>query len=210
MSPLKKRPVAVLHIRKLGSIHKFIAEMRYIALMIGNNTALYPSPFPSIATFTQHIDELEEADTEASTGTRGKTKQRDVKYNQVRIDVHALQNYIQVLADNAETYDDALVFISKSGFGIKQYGVRILADFEVRNTDISGKVKLIAKRRGKYSSNEWQMSDDQTNWVNLPSTMTAKTYVSGLKTGLTKYFRHRSLDANGESNWSQIVSIMIT
>jgi hypothetical protein len=210
MPKRKKRFIVVLHERKLGAIGNFIMKMREIALMVGNEPLLYPTPVPSISTFQLHINELVDAETVAERHTTGSAAERDIKYNLVRNDVHNLQNYIQTLVDNAATEDDAVILIINAGFEVKKYGVRVRPDFEVRKTNISGTVKLIAKRAAKISSNKWEMSYDNNTWISLPITEQAKTFVKGLKPGRIVYFRHCPVVKSGEGNWSQTVSICIT
>ncbi len=42
-----------------------------------------------------------------------------------------------------------------------------------------GSVKLIAKAVATRASYEWQYSIDQKTWTNAPSTLQAKTVISG-------------------------------
>lgn len=205
----KNRQIAALHMRALGRINNFIGKMRGISLMMSNHPELYPSPNPPLATFNQQIDELIEAEAETSRKRRGSAQERNKKYNQVVIDVHALLNYVQTLADNAADEEEAILIIVSSGFDLKKSYVRTKPDFEARNTMISGTVKLIAKSAGKDSFNEWQISDDGEVWEFLPTTTKASTLVKGLEPKTEKFFRHRPVLRKTKSNWSQIVSLIV-
>lgn len=209
MATSNKRPLVVLHMAMLRKIHDFIAKMRGISLNMANNVALFPTPNPSLATFNTNIDALEAAETATETRTRGSVEARNNAYDLVLDNVHNLLNYVQDLADNAADVDDALELIVKSGFDVKNLGVRVKPDFEARNGKISGSVELIAKSLGVRTAYEWQKSSDQTTWTGLPTTLQAKTVVSGLTTGATVYFRGRPVTKDGEGNWSQIVAIIV-
>jgi hypothetical protein len=211
MALSNKRPIAVLHMRALRRIGNFILKMRSIALDMTNNPAYFPSPMPSLAVFTAHITGLEAAEDEARTRLTGKAAERNLKYEIVLDDVHSLLNYVQTVADVAANEEEAITIINASGFSLKIHGVHVKPDLAANNTKVSGTVKLIAKSHGNRSANEWEMSDDMINWTHLPGTVYAKTMVSGLMPGSTKYFRHRPiLRGKTQSAWSQIVSIIVT
>jgi hypothetical protein len=43
----------------------------------------------------------------------------------------------------------------------------------------------------------------------MPSTMQAKTGLSGLTVGTTYYFRFQALTRTGTENWSQVVAFVV-
>ena len=210
MAKSNKRPLVVLNILKLKRINEFIAKMRGISLNMANNVALFPTPEPSLATFDTNIDALEVAEAATETRTRGSAQARDQAYDLVLDNVHGLENYVQNLADNSADVDDALTLIAASGFDLKNQGVRIKPDFEVRNTEISGTVELIAKAMGYRAAYEWEKSSNGIDWLPLPTTLQSKTELAGLTKNTLMYFRHRPVTKEGEGNWSQIVVIVVT
>jgi hypothetical protein len=210
MAKSKRRPVALLNLRSLQRLGSFLEKMRFIALQMTENASFFSSPIPALATFSAHIADLEAAEDKAMTHEPGRVAERNQKYTVVLDDAYSLLSYVQSLADSASDEDEAIAIIAASGFNMKHHGVKIKPDISVKNTKVSGTVQLIAKSPGKYSANEWQMSDDMINWINLPVTLTAKLSVNGLTPGTTKHFRHRSVTKEGESSWSQIVTLVIT
>lgn len=210
MTSSNKRPLVVLNIQLLRKINDFIAKMRGISLNMANNVAVFATPSPSLATFNTNIDDLEDAEAATETRLRGSVQARDQAYDLVLDNVHNLLNYVQNLADNAADVDDALEIIALSGFDLKNQGVRVKSDFEVRNAALSGSVELIAKAVSYRAAYEWQMSTNSTTWNPLPTTLQAKTTVSGLTKGATVYFQYRPVVKEGEGNWSQIVAISVT
>lgn len=57
---------------------------------------------------------------------------------------------------------------------------------------------------------EWQYSTDGGHtWVVVPSTLQARTTVSGLTPGATVQFRVRPVTKTGEGDWSQPTSLIV-
>jgi len=53
------------------------------------------------------------------------------------------------------------------------------------------------------------MSADGTTWTDLPSTLKAKTTVSGLTVDVRTYFRFRAITPSGTGSWTAAVSIVV-
>jgi len=70
-------------------------------------------------------------------------------------------------------------------------------------------VNLAAKAPAKRASYNWQYSTDQKTWTSIPQTLQAKTGVSGLTVGTTYYFRVQALTMTGETDWTQVVSLVV-
>jgi hypothetical protein len=51
--------------------------------------------------------------------------------------------------------------------------------------------------------------DGGKTWIQLPSTMKAKTTVSGIAPGTSPQFRFRILTKAGEGDWSQPISLLV-
>ena len=73
----------------------------------------------------------------------------------------------------------------------------------------TGEVILTAKSAGTRASYDWQKSTDGTTWTDEPSTLTAKTTVSGLTVDVRTYFRFRAILPSGTGSWSAAVSIVV-
>lgn len=203
-----KRIIAVLNVPR--RIPEFIAKAKNIVTMMTNNTNFptpYPSNTPALATVTADITALETAESLALTKVKGAAEARDVKKSLVMKDLYALLRYVQGVADNNPASSEAIIM--SSGFDVKKGAERIKAPFEALNGSVSGSVVLRAKSAGRRASYEWEMSKDNLNWAELPSTLQSKTEVKGLSPGSTMYFRFRAVLTKGESSWSQSVSIVI-
>jgi len=75
---------------------------------------------------------------------------------------------------------------------------------------VPGSVKLAAKAMATRASYEWQYSTDQKTWTHAPSSLQAKTVITGLTSGTTVYFRVRGVTKAGEGAYSQIVQILVS
>ena len=176
----------------------------------------YPSNTPALAAVTADITVLETAESLALTKAKGAAEARDVKKGVVLKDLYALLRYVQGQADNIPASAEAI--ITSSGFDVKKSAEHVKAPFEAVNGTVSGTVLLRAKSAGKRASYEWQMMPappsksmdaEAPGWTNLPSTLVAKTSVSGLTPGSIMSFRFRAVLPTGESSWSQSVSIVV-
>lgn len=209
MAKSQLRPIVALNIALLRILGNFILKMRGIYANMTLNAALFPNPPVALATFLVNIEALEAAEEKVKTKVRGAVEERNQAYDLVLDNAHNLQNFVQDLADNSADHDDALNIIAKSGFDVKDKGIRIKPEFEAKHGKVSGEVLLYAKSAGLRSSYEWRMSVDQLSWTDLPDTIQAKTKVSGLTPGQIYYFKQRVITKAGEGNWSQIVAIMV-
>lgn len=209
MAKSKKRPIAVLHIRKLGKIGEFILKAETIVLDIGNNPGFFSAPDPPLATVTGNIADLQAAQAVSQTRVVGSAAARDLKYSIVLADIHGLQHYVQKQADNAPDEETAIAIINASGFNLRHQGVHVKPLLAVKQNKVTGAVTLMAKAAGKRAAYEWQQSTDGKTWVHLPSTLKAKTTVSGLVTDVRTYFRFRAILLTGTGSWSGLVSFVV-
>lgn len=102
----------------------------------------------------------------------------------------------------------AIKIILNSGFSIKGRSARVKPLLDARR-GLSGEIYLIARGAGKRDFHEWAMSANGTHWTQLPSTVKAKTLVTGLKPLTTMHFRHRVITKDGPLNWSDTVQIVV-
>jgi hypothetical protein len=209
MAKSRKRPVAFLRLRKLGRIGSFIVKAKSIVLNIGNNPGFFPSPIPSLATVDIDMGKLKDAQTLAETRVVGSAGARNIEYGVVLADIHGLLSYAQTQADNAPDEETAIAIIDASGFSLRVNGVHVKPPLVVKHGEATGEIILMAKSAGRHVAYDWQMSTDGKTWEDLPSTLVAKTTVSGLAADVRTYFRFRAILPGGTGNWSASVSIVI-
>ncbi len=209
MASSSKRPKAVFPTSKLRKIADFIQRVLTILSNIGGNTALFANPNPTIALVTANLGTLQTAQTLAQTRAAGSAGARNVKFIVVLKNIFGLLSYVQDLADNAADEATAIAIINASGFDLKTYGTRVKPPLAAKNGTVSGSVKLTAKSAGNRVSYDWAQSADTINWTDLPSTLQAKTTVTGLTPVTKMYFRFRVITAAGTGDWSQPIWIIV-
>jgi len=209
MAKSKNRPLAVLLIKNYRRIGDFIIKAKAIVLDITNSPGFFATPDPPLLTVTSDIDALEAAETTARTRVVGSAAARNLVYDTVLEDIHALQGYVQKLADKAADEATAIAVIQASGFSLRVKGVFIKAPLSVKQSLATGEVILRSKSAGRHAFYDWQISTDGTNWTDLPSTLKASTIVSGLAVNVRTYFRVRSIIPVGTGSWSGLVSIVV-
>lgn len=209
-----KRTIAILRMKKLGRIGDFINKAKLIRQSMNGN-AFFPSPPISVAAngaFDNDIKILDAAEVTAQTKVMGSAAARNVAKQNVLNDMHLLQGYVQGVADANPA--KAIEMVEKSGFDVKTVTPPSKDDFTAKNTKVSGTVKLIVNVKkatggNRRASFKWQISSDNKTWTELPSTLRGSTEISGLTIAGTYYFRFLVVLKNGESSWSQSVSVVI-
>jgi len=209
MATANKRPKAVFSNVRSKKIGDFILRIRTILLNILNNSAIFTAPTPTVPSVTTSVNNLETAEILASTRVAGSVSARDLKYDVVLKAVHGLLNYVQNLADNAPDEATAISIITASGFDLKNAGIRVKAPIAVKNGAVSGSVLISAKSAGARTSYNWRYSVDNVTWIELPTTIQAKTTVSGLTPATIVHFQCRSITKTGAGNWSQTMIIVV-
>ena len=81
--------------------------------------------------------------------------------------------------------------------------------FIVKQGNVSGTARRIARAEGTRASYEWQYALDGETWLSLESTTQASQDVPGLVPGKVYFFRCRSLTRPGTSDGSQVVSLRV-
>ncbi len=209
MANPKRRPLVVFLIRKYRKVGDFIQKVKTISLDILNGIAFFATPVPAVATVNTDVAKLQSAEATAGTHVTGSAAARDIEYNVVLKDVHDWQGYVQGLADAAVDEVTAIAIIEASGFSLKLHGVHIKPPLAVKNGPASGSAVLTAKAAAIRASYDWQKSLDGIAWVDLPSTLQAKTVVDGLTPEVRVYFRFRAITVSGTGNWSALVSTIV-
>ena len=75
-----------------------------------------------------------------------------------------------------------------------------------KHSQVPGGGMLSAKRVDGALIYQWQMSNDQKTWADLPWSKKASTSFSGLTPATFYYFRFRVLTAAGSSDWSAFIT----
>jgi len=169
----------------------------------------FPSPNPSMATVLADIVALEGAEAFAQTKAKGAVEARNVKLRALRDRLHYVKANVQATADADPTNAEAI--ITSASYSVRKPRTGTKQDLVAKLGTASGSVKLMAKSAGARAAYDWQWSLDQKTWAELPQTMQAKTTMTATTIAVVYYFRYRSLTPKGGmSDWSQIVSLIVT
>ena len=186
---------------------KFITQAEAIVLQMSGSAYFATPPIPYL-TVSGHIDDLAAAQAVVKKRATGTAAARNIVYNIVKKDLQEYQIYVQSLADKAAESTDAIAIIKASGFSLKATGIRIKPPLRAKQGTATGEVKLFGTAPGTRSKYNWQISvNEGASYSDLPSTLIAKTTVSGLSS-VKSLFRFRTLSKDGLSEWSVAVSII--
>jgi hypothetical protein len=174
--------------------------------MTGNKS--FANPTPTLAVVTAAIDDLSVAETAALARTKGAAADRNVKREALVAVLQQLRAYVQATADTDPTA--AASIIESAGVAVRKTPTRRARTFAAKTGSVSGVATVVAAAAARRASYEWQFSSDGgKTWVAAPSTLQAKTNVSGLQPGSTVYFKYRPVTKTGEGDWSQPVSLLV-
>jgi hypothetical protein len=168
--------------------------------------------FPNAGAFVTALESAVKALNKALNG--GTAKQRKAAREAVRDALAHLADHVQGVAEGvstAGTVDIAAIhaLVESAGLDLRKMGAHAKQTLGARNGAVSGSVDLTAPASKKREPHEWQNSADQRTWSSLPSTLKAKTTVTGLPVGTAQYFRHRLLTKSGYAEWSDPLMILV-
>jgi hypothetical protein len=204
-TPIVHRTTAVLKmpVRK-ASVATFATSV--INAMTGN--ASFPNPTPSLATVSADLAAYEAAEAQVVTRVKGAAVTRNAKYTVLHTDLEHLMGGVQQVADANPA--NAQSIIEGAGFAIRRTASRPKSALTALLGGVPGSVKLVAKAVAQRASYEWQYSTDQKTWTNAPTSLQAKTVVTGLTSGTVFYFRFRGVTKTGEGAYSQVVQLLVS
>jgi len=177
-----------------------------VTRMTGNPS--FPEPSPALSAITTAIDQLQVAETAALARTKGAAAVRNDKRTALLTLLRQLRGYLQTVADTNPT--TAASVIESAGVAVRKTATRQARAFAAKPGTVSGTAKVVANPAARRASYEWQYSaDGGKTWVTAPSTLQAKTSITGLAPGATVQFKYRPVTKAGEGDWSQPVSMMV-
>jgi hypothetical protein len=196
---------------KLGmwkiSIAEKIAKIRFIIMsLIGN--AWFPSPFPTPATITTNVNNLEAAMLKAQGG--GVDDVAAMRAAEVKLDLSLklLAAYVENIANADTAYAEAIIL--SAGMELKKKGgnKRQPVDATLGKT---GEV-IITCPGVKGATYEVQMCTDFTNeanWKRIYIGTKSKFVMKGLTPGVRYYFRVCAITKDGVQPWSVVKGVFV-
>ena len=136
----------------------------------------------------------------------------------VKVTSERLREIVQGLCD--ADVPNSLEIAQSCGMDIMGVGGRSDQEWTVTRGETSGSVELTGSIKGyknKRRAFQWQRTldpTDQASWYKpeneILTTINAFTLVTGLNVKDTVYFRYRIILADGVTDWSETISIIIT
>jgi hypothetical protein len=177
-----------------------------VAAMTGNPA--FPSPNPPLPTTTGSIATLATAETATQARTKGTAEARNAARTALLSELHVAKSYVQQVADASP--DQAEAIITSAGMHVAKSAARTKAPFAVKLGPVSGSVHLAAKAAARRASYDWEWSGDGgKTWTLVPSTLQAKTSITGLPVGTIVLFRYRAVTKTGEGDWVEAISALV-
>jgi hypothetical protein len=205
MSTVQSRVIAVLRLPlPVPALLKVAAAI--IAAL--TNNAFFPGVAAVLASLIKAFNALDAAETAVKARTKGTVPARNAARTLLIGELQAAKTFVQQTADaNGE---NAEAMITSAGMSTRKPSTRRKAPFAVVQGAVSGTVHLVAKAAAVRASYDWEWSNDGgKTWVELPTTLQAKTSLAGLAAGSIPQFRFRAVTKAGVGDWSQAVAFMV-
>ncbi len=169
----------------------------------------FPHPTPSLDVVRKAIDELRRAQAQALLLTRGAVEARDEKLATVWGLLAAVRAQVQAVADLHPTRARAV--IRSAGLAVRKEPDRPPVRFHAKLGDEPGTVKIVAPAAAKRASYDWEYSLDRgRTWKTLPTTLQARTSLSGVPGQTLVELRYCATTKAGEGGWSGVIAIFVT
>ena len=200
-----KTPIAILKLpARMADAITYAQAI--VEAMTGN--ASFPTPTPTLAAIGAAISALQTAETAALSRVKGAVAVRNDKRAALVTLLKQLKAYVQTVVD--ANVENGGAIIQSATLAVRKTPAHKPRVFGAATGVVSGTAKLVAASAGPRSGYEWDYSlDGGKTWVQAPSTLQAKTTVTGLTPGATVQFRYRPVTKAGEGNWSQAVSLVV-
>jgi len=175
------------------------------------NPSTIKAPNPALTVLQTDLTTLVTKQAEAKTRAQGAVAARNAAKKQVADDLSQERAYVETLC-NADPTNAAAIAGDAAMFIRKSAAPKVKAPLAVKAGKVSGAVNLVAKATKGARLNEWQYSiDGGKTWTALPATTKASTSMASLTPGATVTVQQRAFTkAEGWSNWTQPVSLLVT
>ena len=203
-----KSPHRVFVVRKLPApVPLLLEHVRALVAAMAQNPH-FPSPNPPLATVAASANGLESAQAATKTRAPGSVAVRDAARKQLLDQVHLLLGYTQQVADGSP--GEAAAIIASAGLRARTRIVPAKAPFAVKSGKVSGSARLVVKAAAARAAYDWELSvDGGKTWTVVPTTLQARTVVTGLKVATSVMFRFRAVVKGGAADWSQPLSLVV-
>jgi hypothetical protein len=177
-------------------------------LAASTNNPLLPNPSPPLATINAALTTLVNAEAATETRTKGTVAARNAARTALLVLLHAFKANVQLVADGDPEHAEAI--ITSTGLTLRKPNTHTKLPFAAKPGPTTGTVHVAAKAAARRASYDWEWSaDGGKSWTAVPSTLQARTLITGLPVATSCLFRYRAVTRTGESDWSQPTSLLV-
>jgi hypothetical protein len=191
----------------LLSIIQKIEKARHIVLMMTGNVN-FTSPIPSTTVVATTTNQLEALSLKAKDGNRSDRATVRAKERELDMLLKQMAVYIEGVANMNPNTAEAVIL--SSGFDIRKNSTRTIPPISGKPTGKPGELKLQCQAVDR-GTHEFQMCTDLTkqDWNTINRGTRGRILVTGLPPGAWYYFRHRTITAQGTSEWSDVIAVYL-
>jgi len=199
-------PIAVLN---FPEDHKsFLISAKFVSTSLTGNT-YFTSLATTVVSLNTEIAAMDLAMTKAKGRAPGAASDCKAKRRKVTQRLNHIVDTVQGIIETTANPADAATMILSAGLKIKKVGKHNKAPLSAQHGAATGEVSLIALAVARRATYFWEYSSDGMSWEKASPTHQSKTALSGLKPGLTYHYRFRALTKLGESDYSDVVSLIV-
>ena len=197
----------VCALRLPTAIGLLVSFVRAVILAMTGNPH-FPSPSPPLATVDAALSALEKAQAAVAARVKGSVEQRDASRAALVVLLDTLRTYVQGVGDANPAI--AAEIIQSAGFSVRKTGAPHKRVFSAVQGTTPGSIKVVAPSAANRASYDWEYSvDGGKTWQLAPSTLQAKTVITGFATGSIVSLRYRGTTKTGEGEWSPVISVVV-
>ena len=200
----------ILGLSKL-TVEKLIKLVEVIEVkMEGNPNFLIPSP--DLALIGKAKDELINAVAVAAKSGVAANAMVKVKRRELSLLLKTLCAYVETISNQDPATAEAVALTS--GMGVKKMVLPPKNVFKVKNSKVSGVVKITCPRAKDDITFDFESSStpsDEKSFVAIGPSTKANRTISGLTFATNYSFRYMVLNRKtGESAWSNVITLVVT
>lgn len=193
------------------SVAKLVAAVESVIFKMDGN-ANFPTPVPDLITITAAKNELVDAAAEALKGGPAATAMVKVKRRALMLHMTSLRGYVETTSNtDAATAEQVAL---TSGMGVKRMTLPPKNVFRVKNTKVSGVVKITCpkvKDDVTFNFESTSTPDLPLSYVAIGADTKSTRTISGLRFATNYSFRYSKLNRKtGQSTWSDVITLVVT
>ena len=201
-------PKVYVVLRRPRAAAAFLPMAKAIYAAVANAKTTFPTPTPPLAQLSTDINAFDAAQTAVLTHTKGAAQTRDVAMTVVVNDLDLLRGYVQTVADADPS--NALAIAHSAGMDLRKTASATKNDLNAKAGKVSGSIAVSARLGGVRAAHEWEYSTDGgKTWISSPSSLQAKTTITGLTPMTAVMVRHRAVTKTGPQDWSATVTAVV-